>query len=96
MDDKDYQELLLGSEDAQYCRVDVTFPSTPDTDFVVTHTLRVVDPESVEYRVLRSDRAVLIYDNQSATRKTWGKGFIVLRADVASAKVRLLLTVPRI
>lgn len=88
-------QLLQGSPYAQYERVEVTFPSTANADAVIRHHLNVVNPEGVDYQILRADRAGEVYHDQSASRKAWGAGFIVLRASVASLKATLLLTVPR-
>lgn len=89
-------DLYAGSPFGQYERVEVTFPSTANLDTVIKHGLQTVAPDSVEYLVLKSDRAGSVYHDQSATRKAWGSTFIVLRSSVASQKVTLLLTVPRI
>lgn len=81
---------------AKWQRVDVTCPSSANTDFIVRHQLRVEDPENIEYAIKYKDRAVDIYQDMSITRRAWGDGFIVLRATVANAKVTLLLTVPNV
>lgn len=87
--------LVLGSPFARYQRVVVTFPSTPDTDVVVPHSLNLNDPESVEYIVLKASKAGVVYNDQSATRKAWQQGYVVLRSNVASLVATILLTVPR-
>lgn len=89
-------QILQGAAFGQYQRTNVTFPLSANVDLVIPHSLSVVNPESVEYIVLRRDRDGNIYNDQSVTRKAWGSGFIVLRSSVASLKASLLLTVPRI
>ena len=71
--------------------VDVTFGSA-NTDYDIRTVLRPVNPEEVEYMVVRADRATSIYHDQTGTRRAWGTGYLVLRSSVASAVVRLLLT----
>jgi hypothetical protein len=88
-------DLLLGSPYAQYQRVEVTFPSTPDTDIVIKHTLQASNPEDLEYTIAKQDRAGFVYNDQGATRKDWKPGFLYLRCSVASLKATILLTVPR-
>jgi hypothetical protein len=88
-------DLLLGSPFAQYERVEVTFPSSANTDVVVKHSLQPTSPEDIEYTVLKLDRAGRVYNDQSATRKSWKQGYIYLRCDVASVKATVLLTAPR-
>jgi hypothetical protein len=72
--------------------VDVVFGGTANLDTLIEHTLPTTDPEAVNYIIVRSDRAVVVYHDQSATRRPWGTGYIVLKANAASAQVRLLLT----
>lgn len=88
-------ELLNGSPFGQYQYVDVVFSSTPNADTVVRHSLDVVSPENINYIPVKLNAAGVVYNDQSATRKLWGQGFIVLRASVASLKAKLLLTVER-
>lgn len=89
--------LLTGSPWAQYERVVVTFPATPDTDVVVPYArLHPSNPEDVEYYVTKQDRAGFVYNDQSATRKAWQQGYVVLRSSVASLKATLLLSLPRL
>lgn len=88
-------DLLLGSPFARYERVTVTFPTTPNTDVVVRHSLQPSSPDAVEYAVLQKDRAGDVYNDQSATRKEWKQGYIYLRCSVASVKATILLTAPR-
>jgi hypothetical protein len=71
--------------------VDVTF-GTANTDQIVEHTLETVYPEDVNYELVKADRATAIYNDQSASRRPWGRGYIILRSSVANAQVRLLLT----
>lgn len=89
------EQLLTGSPFAQYQRVTVTFPSVADTDLIIRHKLTLVNPENVEYTILKQDRAGSVYNDPSATRRVWESGFITLRCSVASLKATILLTVPR-
>ena len=76
--------------------VTVTFPSSPNTDYVVSHTLEPIDPEDVDYEVVRRDSAAIVYNDQSGTRRAWKSGYVVLRCNVASATVDLRLTKRRL
>jgi hypothetical protein len=92
---REFDNLLNGSPFSQYQRVTVVFNATGGLDTVIPHTLKVTNPDAVQYTVLGMDRAGSIYHDQSATRKPWGAAFIVLRASVASLQATLLLTLPR-
>jgi hypothetical protein len=78
-----------------YQYVDVTFPSSANTDLVITHTLSVTDPESVRYIPVDLSSAGVVYRDKSATRRAWGNGYIILRASSSSLQARLLLCVER-
>lgn len=78
---------------AQWEEVDVTFPSTPNTDTIVRHTLVPQSPEAINYIPIRKAQASHVYHDASGTRKPWQKGYIVVRSDIANAKVTLLLYV---
>jgi hypothetical protein len=71
--------------------VDVVFGDA-DTDVVVEHQLQTTDPEAVNYEVVRADRAGFVYHDQTASRRLWGTGFVLLRSSVADLSVRLRLT----
>ena len=86
------RQLVAFSPVARWQYVTVTFGSA-NTDYDIPHTLRVTDPEAVNYQVVRADRATSIYHNQAAGRTTWKPGYILLRSSIANAVVRLLLTV---
>lgn len=88
-------DLLKGSPWAQYQRVDVTFPSTPNTDLFINHKLKVANPDTIEYYPTRLSAAGIVYNDQSATRIVWTQNYIVLRSNVASLQVRLVLVAPR-
>ena len=77
---------------AQWERVDVTFGAA-NKDYDIPHTLKVADPEDVDYSVLRADRATSIFHDQSATRTPWQPKYILLRSSAASAVVTLLLSI---
>lgn len=78
---------------AQWEKVDVTFPAGANTDVEVPHSLLPPTPEHVNYVVIRADRAVRVYHNTAFNRKPWQSSYILLRADVASAKATLFLFV---
>lgn len=78
---------------AQFEYVDVVFATTANLDTEIRHTLRVVDPEDIDYQVVRSTLPTIVYHDNSADRRSWGKGYLILRATAASAVVTLLLTV---
>lgn len=78
---------------AQWEEVDVTFPSSANTDIEVPHTLMPTDPEAINYIVLRKDRAGDVYHNTAYNRKPWQSTYILLRCTVASAQMKLLLYV---
>lgn len=78
---------------AQWQEVDVTFPAIADTDVVVEHSLAPPTVDHINYRPQRKDRAADVYHDTSATRKQWQTGYILLRSNVANAKMTLLLWV---
>lgn len=75
--------------------VDVTFSLGANTDTDVPTTLTPTDPEAIRYVVVNADRACSIYHDQTATRKAWQPGYIILKSSVADAVVRLLLFTER-
>ena len=70
----------------------VTF-TTQGADLVIPHTLETPDPEQINYEVLRISGPAHIYHDGSPTRRRWGKGFIVLRADAVPVQADILLTI---
>ena len=75
--------------------VDVTFSLGADTDTDVPTSLTPTDPEAIRYVVVEADRACRVYQDQTATRKAWQPGYIILKSDTADAVVRLLLFTER-
>lgn len=75
--------------------LDVTFGSA-DTDMDIKHNLNPKNPEDVRYLVVNADRATQIFNDQSASRKPWGQGYVILQSSTANAVVRLLLFVERV
>jgi hypothetical protein len=72
-----------GNIDGQY--VDFLCPGVANTEFIVPHGLgRVV----AGYNVVRQDRAVDVYDSKVGS---WSPSLIYLKANVASASIRLFL-----
>jgi len=72
-----------GNLDAQY--IDVLAPSAANTEFVIPHGL---GRRPIGYVVVRSDRAVSVYDSSNGS---WGDSLMYLKADTASATIRLLV-----
>ena len=70
----------------QYQYLTVTFPSTyvADADYHIPHTLSPADPDAVDYEVVRSSAACILYNDQSGTRQPWGSGYIILRSNLAA------------
>lgn len=64
--------------------INVVTPVAPNTDFTIDHNLLRLP---VGYLLMRTDRAVNIYNGSLADSKTQ----ITLRADVASVAVRLFI-----
>ena len=60
-----------------------------DTDFRIQTTLKPEDPGSVDYLVLRADRATSIYHSPLTVWPSWS---LFLRSSAANAVVDLLLT----
>lgn len=74
--------------------VDVTF-NTANADTDIRHNLHPDNPEDIDYYLVRSDRSCNVYNDNTGSRKAWGKGYVILRCTTASATVRLLLMVKR-
>lgn len=75
--------------------VEVTFPSTANTDLVIPHTLNPADPEAVRFLVVSQEAAGHVYRDASASRRAWGTAYVILRSDIASLGARLLLFTER-
>lgn len=78
---------------AQWQLVDITFSATADTDTPVEHNLTPPTPEHVNYLVMRTDCAGVVYHDTTYNRTAWRSGVIQLRNSVASARATLLLWV---
>lgn len=95
------RDLERGSPFAQYEYVDMTFNSVANGDTAVPHGLSPETYEDIDFQVVRTNftsapaAAPIVYRDNSATRKAWGKGYVVLRANIASLRVTLLLTTRR-
>jgi hypothetical protein len=87
--------LVRSAPFLRYEYVTVTFPSSPDTDIDIAHSLAPSNPDEVDYEVVRKDRAADIYNDTSGTRRAWGSNYITLRCTVASAVVQLRLSIRR-
>lgn len=68
--------------------VDVQFPATPHSDYVIRHTLTVDDPKNVHYRIIKQFTGGTVYE---APDSQWTPQFIVLRSDTTNWTGRLLL-----
>jgi hypothetical protein len=83
----------------QYQYVDVTFNAVADVNTEIQHKLTPATPEDIDFIVVRVNFAAapaaapVVYRDSSATRRPWGQGYIVLRANVAALSCTLLLTV---
>lgn len=88
------REILATTPFASFEYVDVVF-GTANADRDIRTRLTPANPENIDYRVVKADRATTIYNDQSGTRHAWKRGYIVLRSSTASAVVTLLLTTRR-
>ena len=77
---------------ARFQLLAVTFPTTPNLDLDIKHDLCPLNPEDVDYEVLRSTAPTTIYHDQSGTRKPWGTGYVILRSTRAEVIVTLRLS----
>lgn len=83
----------------QYEYVDVVFNSTANADTDIRHSLKVTNPEAIDFEVVRlnlpeaPNTTPIIYRDSRAGRRPWGQGYIVLRSNIASLWVTLRLTV---
>jgi hypothetical protein len=100
-DSREVRDLERGSPFSQYQYVEVTFNSTANANTEVAHTLKPESYEDVDFQVVGIEQASapatvpVIYKDSSSTRRPWGNGYIVLRANVASLRATLLLTTRR-
>ena len=74
--------------------VDVTFGSA-NVDKDIRTSISVASPDDIDYQLVKSDRATILYNDQSSTRKVWQDGYVILRSSVANANCRILLTAKR-
>lgn len=89
-----FRQFEQSSPFIKYEFVEVTFGSA-NTDKDIRTTLRVANPDDLNYQLVKADRACAIYNDQSSTRKAWQDGYVILRCSVASANCRILLTAKR-
>jgi len=71
----------------------VTFPSTPNTDLDIAHTLTPSDSNQVGYAVIQTPTPLLVYHQHLTPSDSWPSGLVRLRCTQASAQVVLLLYV---
>lgn len=74
--------------------VDVTFGSA-NVDKDIRTSISVASPDDIDYQLVKSDRATILYNDQSSTRKVWQDRYVILRSSVANANCRILLTAKR-
>lgn len=84
----------------QFQYVDVTFPGTADTDLSIPHELTLDATDRVRWFVVSTRAAAVptpftIYEDNSTTRRAWGKRNIILRCTQPSVTVTLLLVVAK-
>ena len=65
------------------CHADIIFPSTPDTEVPVPHTLK---RPAAAVTMVRADRACRIYDSSPGS---WDEKILFLKCDTANAQVRV-------
>lgn len=90
INDQEKQEL---GPYGQYEEVNVTFPATAGTDLIVRHSLKPYTPEHIDYEIVRQNQPAIVYQDGAATRTPWQDGYIVVRCNMANAKVTLRLSV---
>ena len=86
------EQLERRSNIGRWQLVRATF-ETANQDVVIRHSLPTPDPEQVSYQVLNITGPSIIYHDGSATRASWGNGFIRLRANIVTVSADILLTV---
>lgn len=76
---------------------DVIFNGTAHADTEISHDLRPATPDGIriipvtwEFLTLPVDPPY-IYRNMASNARPWGEGYIILRCNLASAAVRMLL-----
>lgn len=79
---------------AAWQEVDVVFPATANTDLVIPHSLDPDQVDAVRYYPVRKDRVADVYHDTTVTRKVWHSNYILLRSNIASAKMTLFLYTP--
>lgn len=91
------QTAKLRDAFGQFQFKNVTFNGTAHGDTEITHDLSPADPETVRFIPVMWEFLTLpvdppyIYRPGAANRKSWGDGYIILRCNIASAVVRMLL-----
>lgn len=90
-----FRQFEQSSPAILYQYVDVTFGSA-NTDLDIRHSIATAQPDNINYQLVRADRATSLYHDQSATRKPWAEGYVILRSSAANAVCRILLTVKRV
>lgn len=92
------QDLTRGVPSTKFEYVDVTFNSTANFDTDVAHHL---NSTNIGYLVVGYQFVIApattpcIYQDVSGTARAWQKSYLVLRSNVASVRVTLLLFIKR-
>jgi hypothetical protein len=79
----------------QWQLVNVQFPTAPNTDIDIAHSLKLSRAENVVYIPLQQSSPTTIWHNRNAGATPWSNQVIRLRSTVGGAKALILLaTVP--
>lgn len=99
---RDLRDLENSLPYGGYEYIEMVFNATADVDTEVPYaTLSPERPDDVDFQVVGVSfssapaAAPVVYKDTSATRRPWQRGYIVLRANVASLRATLLLTTRR-
>lgn len=75
----------------QWQTVDVQFPATANTDYIIRHNLQVDNPKDIHYRVIKQFTGGSVYESVEPGTKPWTSSYIVLRSDFGGWTGRLML-----
>src|SRR5690606_34344088 len=65
----------------------------PNEDTVIPHQLPTPVPEQISYQLLNCTGPAVLYHDGTPTRRPWGKGYIILRSNIAPVTCDVLLTI---
>lgn len=92
------QELSKSTPSTHFEYVDVVFNASPNTDTDIVHALgnKDVDWQVVGMQFVIAPAATpCIYRNIAGNARPWGTNYLILRCNVASVSVKMLLTTRR-